>query len=156
MKIFNEPISGCEEIKDISSPNSALVNFYSAFNSQSYQRMENNWLHNTEATMSNPLGGIKLGWDAIKEVYQIIFDGQATVYVEFYDYSIHSTDSMFLAVGRERGSLTTNNKQIDLSIRTSRIYVMHENTWKQIHHHGSIEKPELLEIYQSTVLEKLQ
>jgi len=149
-------INGSEEIIDISSSDSALVNFYSAFNNQNYQLMEKNWLHTTEATMSNPLGGIKRGWNEIKEVYQKIFSGQATVYVEFYDYSIHSTNSMFLAVGREKAMLTTKNKQIELAIRTTRIYVKHENIWKQIHHHGSIENPELLETYQATILDKLQ
>lgn len=152
MNVVNQPITGQEEIVETSSPYSALVNFYSAFNSQNYKQMEKNWLSTTEATMSNPLGGIKLGWNEIKEVYQKIFSGKATVYVEFYDYSIHSTDSMFLAVGRERGILSTNNKPIKLAIRTTRIYVLNRNSWKQIHHHGSIESPELLEIYQTTLL----
>ena len=118
--------------------------------------MKLNWLQSENTSMSNPLGGIKRGWNEIKEVYQHVFGGQTSVYVEFYDYSIHATDSIFFAVGKERGTLSTKNKQIELAIRTSRTYVMHENVWQQIHHHGSIENPKLLEIYQTTVMGKSQ
>jgi len=156
MKTVNQTINGCEEIIDTSSPYAALVNFYAAFNKQDYQQMEKNWLHTTEASMSNPLGGIKRGWNEIKGVYEKIFSGQATVYVEFYDYSIYATDSMFLAAGRETGTLTTVNQRIELAIRTTRIYVMHHSLWRQVHHHGSIENPELLKLYQTTVLEEFQ
>ncbi len=104
--------------------------------------------------MSNPLGGIKRGWSEIKDVYQRIFDGEASVTVEFYDYSIHSTESMFIAVGRERGTLEINNEIIELAIRTSRAYCLHNNQWKQIHHHGSMDNPEMLATYQTTLLNK--
>jgi len=122
MKPLNEPITGAEESDDVFLPYTALVNFYSAFNNQNYQQMEYNWLQSEEASMSNPLGGVKRGWDEIRQVYNNIFNGPANVYVEFYDYSIHATDTMFLAVGKERGTLTKNNKQIELAIRTTRIY----------------------------------
>ena len=44
--------------------------------------------------------------------------------------------------------------EIKLAIRTSRIYKRVDNGWKQVHHHGSIEDPQLLEQYQSAVLGK--
>ena len=43
---------------------------------------------------------------------------------------------------------------IKLAIRTSRIFKRMDNGWKQVHHHGSIEDPQLLEQYQSAVLGK--
>jgi hypothetical protein len=156
MKIINQPIKGGENAKDTLSPYSVLVDFYTAFNTQNYQLMEKNWRHTSEVSMSNPLGGVKRGWHEINAVYKKIFSGQANVYVEFYDYAIHSTDHMFLAVGKERGRLTVENKQIELAIRTTRIYVKSEGVWRQIHHHGSIENPELLSSYQEILLEKSQ
>jgi len=154
MNITNQAISGQETKPDVASPYSALVNFYNAFNNQNFELMESNWLPTEEASMSNPLGGIKRGWDEIKDVYQRIFDGEANVTVEFYDYSIHSTKSMFIAVGRERGTLEINNEIIELAIRTSRAYCLHNNQWKQIHHHGSMDNPEMLATYQTTLLSK--
>ena len=65
--------------------------------------------------MDNPLGGIKRGWDEIKAVYELIFSGPAQVSVEFYDYTLHQSQDMFYAVGRERRGIPVwrNGGQID-------------------------------------------
>jgi hypothetical protein len=154
MTIFNKAITGEEAPTDAAAPYSALVNFYRAFNQQDIGLMRENWLQTDEASMSNPLGGVKRGWGEIQSVYERIFNGPATVYVEFYGYSTHTTESMFLAVGRERGYLATGSNKIDLAIRTTRIFVMHDRQWKQLHHHGSMDNPRLLSNYQATVLQK--
>ncbi len=130
----------------------ALNDFYYAFNQRNLECMEANWLQTDAASMSNPLGDIKRGWQAIRPVYEKLFNGPAQVYVEFYDVSIDETDNMFCAVGRERGWFQTDQQRIDLTIRTSRIYQKHDGVWQQLHHHGSIEKPDLLDYYQSIIL----
>jgi hypothetical protein len=58
----------------------------------------------------------------------------------------------------DQGDLSTpyGDVEIKLAIRTSRIYKRVEDGWKQVHHHGSIEDPQLLEQYQSAVLGKRQ
>ena len=154
MELIEQAITGSETNTDKRTPFAALVDFYHAFNSRNLERMEDNWLQNDEASMSNPLGGIKRGWNEIRQVYEKIFLGQARVYVEFYAYSIHATEEMFVAVGRERGSLTVNDKTIELAIRTSRTYRFDDGQWKQLHHHGSMDDAALLAKYQTTVLGK--
>lgn len=154
MNIVTRPITGQEKKSDSTAPYSALVDFYHSFNNQNFDLMEKNWLQSAEASMSNPLGGVKRGWEEIKEVYTKIFNGPAKVYVEFYDYSIYTTDYMFVAVGREKGTLKINNEIIELSIRTSRIYCLYENQWKQVHHHGSMDDPQRLARYQTSLLGK--
>jgi hypothetical protein len=114
--------------------------------------MQDNWLQADEASMSNPLGGVKRGWNEIGQVYEKIFYGKARVYVEYYDYSIHESDSMFVAVGRERGTLELAGDKIDLSIRTTRVFIQQSDAWRQLHHHGSMDDAKLLMRYQSTVL----
>lgn len=153
-RLENRAVTGREAVLDTTSPYAALVDFYSAFNNQNFISMKSNWLQSAEASMSNPLGGIKRGWSEIAEVYRKIFNGEATVYVEFYDYSIYTTDTMFLAVGRERGSVELNHEEIALAIRTTRIYTLYGKQWKQIHHHGSMDNPELLSNYQTVLLSK--
>ncbi|MCK4675213.1 MAG: nuclear transport factor 2 family protein, partial [Gammaproteobacteria bacterium] len=113
-----------------------------------------NWLQTEEASMSNPLGGVRRGWDEIAAVYQRLFAGEATVYVEFYDYSIHQSAQFFCAVGRERGYFEIAQQQLELAIRTSRIYHKQDGLWRQLHHHGSIEQPDLLKSYQTAVVNK--
>lgn len=147
-------INGSENTLNLSETEIALINFYNAFNNQQLEKMKDNWLQTPEASMSNPLGDVKHGWHEIENVYQKIFNGPAEVFVEFYDFDIQESESMFCAIGRERGFLKSNNQEISLAIRTSRFFKKVNNQWKQIHHHGSIDQPELLAKYQSAVLQK--
>ncbi len=154
--IVSQAITGSETSPADDSAHSrayaALVAFYRAFNGRDLGLMAANWSQGAEASMSNPLGGLRRGWQDIQEVYRRIFTGPAEVYVEFYDYSLHTGDDMFCAVGRERGQLRVAGKTVDLAIRTSRIYRREADGWRQLHHHGSIESPALLQKYQDTVL----
>ena len=150
MSTNNQAITGSEAKTD-SKPYNALVEFYRAFNGRNMKLMAQNWNHTEESSMSNPLGGIRRGWDEIQRVYDKIFNGQAEVYVEFYDYTIHQSGVMFCAVGRERGYFRANGKEIELAIRTSRFYRLECGKWQQVHHHGSIDNPALLSDYQTLV-----
>jgi len=152
MNLVTAPITGSELIENGAKPFNALVEFYRAFNTRDLKLMSANWANSDEASMSNPLGGVRRGWESIHEVYAKIFTGSAEVYVEFYDYTIHQTGIMFCAVGRERGYFRMHGKQVDLAIRTSRFYRMDCGKWHQVHHHGSIDAPALLAEYQSAVL----
>lgn len=58
---------------------------------------------------------------------------------------------MFCAVGRERGFFRLGEEEVDLAIRTNRVFVKMEKRWRQVHHHGSIDDPELLARYQKAV-----
>lgn len=147
------PITGNERKQDLAEPIKALSNFYEAFNNRELVKMADNWAQTDEIIMNNPVGGIKRGWDEIKAVYESIFNGTANVYVEFCDYTIHQRGEMFYAVGRERGEFRVGETVVDLSIRTSRIFQLMDGQWKQVHHHGSIDEPELLARYQRAVQE---
>jgi len=139
LMIEQQAITGAENYQAESfNPKAALFEFYRAFNTQNMALMENNWSQSNEASMSNPLGGIKRGWDEIRQVYTNIFHGKSKVYVEFHDYSIHQMGDMFCAVGRERGTLKIGT----------------DNKWQQIHHHGSIDNPALLKQYQQLILSR--
>ena len=71
--------------------------------------------------------------------------------MEFYDYTIVEMDGGFVAIGRERGSVEIKGEILDLAIRTSRVYKLVDGSYKQVHHHGSIENPDLLKAYQALV-----
>lgn len=129
----------------------AIAGFYKAFNEGDLELMKKVWLNSEEASMNNPLGGIMRGWKNIEGVYDRIFNGPAQVYVEFYDFTVHEAEGMFLVTGRERGYFKTDQSKIDLAIRTSRVFVRKEGQWKQLQHHGSIDNPELLKMYQEGV-----
>lgn len=146
-----KPITGEENKTNVNSTICALIDFYNAFNNRNIEKMADNWLQSDEIAMDNPLGGIKRGWQEIKSEYDRIFNGSAKVYVEFYDYTIHEGKDIFYAVGRERGKFIMSDTTINLAIRTSRIFKLMNGEWKQVHHHGSIDDLELLDIYQKAV-----
>ena len=152
MQAVKKPIYGQEDPRELSMPQQALSQFYRAFNARDMETMAQNWAQSDEIVMDNPLGGIKRGWSEIQPVYARIFEGPAQVYVEYYDYTLHETAEMFYTVGRERGYFRTGNVDLMLAIRTSRIFRRFDSCWKQVHHHGSIEAPQLLAHYQAVVL----
>jgi ketosteroid isomerase-like protein len=115
--------------------------------------MERNWDNTDEAAMDNPLGGIKRGWAEIRSVYERLFGGGNRYQFEFYDYTLQRYNEVFVAIGRERGQLVTaDGRRLDLAIRTTRIFRWAGGRWRQIHHHGSIDNPEMLARYQQAVL----
>lgn len=150
MKIIQSTITG-GECAEAGTPLGALSEFYRAFNTKNIDLMRNNW-NPDECVLDNPLGGIRRGWTEIEPLYISLFNSAAKVQVVFYDYTLHEGDMLFCAAGRERGYFEKNGTKIDLAIRTSRIYRKVGRRWCQIHHHGSIEDPDLLKRYQLAVL----
>ncbi len=150
--LMDNAISGARYQPAPTTPEATLEEFYAAFNGRDIELMTQNWSDGAEASMSNPLGGIRRGWDDIKAGYHRLFTGPARVYVEFYDYSMHEVGDLFFAVGRERGAFQLGETRVELAIRTSRIYQRRNGRWRQVHHHGSIDDPVLLARYQTAVL----
>lgn len=148
---IGSPITGNETDIDVRAPKGALAEFYRAFNRRDLALMERNWLNSQEASMDNPLGGIRRGWDEISRVYERIFGGAGIVQVEFFDYTLHAFEQTFLAVGRERGTYKSASREMELKIRTSRWFTLSDGRWRQLHHHGSIEDADLLAKYQEAV-----
>jgi hypothetical protein len=148
-------INGFENLADVENDKlKILISFYKAFNQRDLKLMQSVWLNSDEASMNNPIGGIMRGWNNIESVYDRIFNGKAKVYVEFYEFTFHSTENMFLVTGRERGFFEKGNLKIDLAIRTSRVFIKENGEWKHIQHHGSIDNPDLLKKYQDAILNK--
>ena len=153
MTLVEIAISGACYQPAPTTPEATLEEFYAAFNGRDIDLMTQNWSDGAEASMSNPLGGIRRGWYDIKAGYHRLFTGPARIYVEFYDYSVHESGDLFYAVGRERGDFRLGEKRVELAIRTSRIYQRHNGRWRQLHHHGSIDDPVLLARYQTAALD---
>jgi hypothetical protein len=146
-----DPITGREAHIDPQTAHGALAEFYRAFNTRDLDLMKMNWLNSDEACMNNPLGGIRRGWPAIKEVYERLFNSQGVVSVEFFDYTVHESPGSFVAIGRERGQYRGREHVIDLRIRTSRWFTLSGGRFRQLHHHGSIDEADLLARYQAAV-----
>ncbi len=146
-----DPITGYEDLRDLTHPRHALTQFYRAFNTRDIVLMRQNWSATDDVSMNNPLGGTKRGWPEIRRVYEKLFLGPARISVEFYNYSLHVSGETFYAVGHERGRFESTAATFDLSFRTTRIFRLLDHHWRQVHHHGSCDDPALLDRYQSTL-----
>ncbi|MBW9051070.1 YybH family protein [Rhizobium mesosinicum] len=144
-------IRGNEIVRDHTSALAALVRFYRAFNERDIEALEANWAQSDEPSMDNPIGGIRRGWGSIRAGYMRLFQGPATVTVTFRDFTLHNGTDYCLFVGREAGSCETPDGIIDLRIRTSRLFVRSQGSWRQLHHHGSIDEPAMLAEYQRAI-----
>jgi hypothetical protein len=150
MSTLFPPINGAD-CPDPTTPLGALNEFYRAFNGRDLALMQQNWQPD-ECVLDNPLGGIRRGWGEIESLYRKLFTGKARVWVEFYDYCLHTGHELFCAAGRERGLFEKQGRRIELAIRTSRVYRFDGRRWRQIHHHGSIDDAGLLTTYLDAVL----
>lgn len=149
------PVTGNEYAGDQRDSLQALAQFYRALNSRDLDLMQQNWVNSAEAAMDNPLGGIKRGWSEIRTTYERLFENKGAYRFEFYDYTLHENGDLFYVVGRERGELAVAGQPMRLAIRTSRIFRRDaDGKWRQVHHHGSIDDPLMLDSYQEAVLGK--
>lgn len=154
MKLIKKTITGKEVQSNLAEPIKALVQFYYAFNNRDMEVMSSNWHYSNEIAMDSPLGGIQRGWDDIVVAYEQIFLSPADIYMEYYDFTIHETPEMFYTVGSEHAHFQQDDKQVKLEIRTTRVFKRIDGAWKQMHYHGSIDNPKLLENYQSAIIGK--
>ena len=129
----------------------ALETFYYALNNQDAATLEAVWAGDPSVVLYNPLGGIVRGRGGIGDLYRNVFDSGRGVQVSFVDVVEYVGLDHALFVGRETGSYTASDgTRVPLHIRTSR-YFRREGTWRQYHHHGSIDDPDALAAYKSAV-----
>ncbi|TCL71322.1 nuclear transport factor 2 family protein [Rhizobium sp. BK251] len=144
-------ITGAETKAGDGSALDALIEFYRAFNAGDIAGLAAIWEDGDAPSMDNPIGGIRRGWDAIREGYLNLFGGSAKVQVTFHDFTSQGGSDWYLFVGRERGVCTTPDASLDLRFRTTRWFIRTNGLWRQLHHHGSIEEPALLADYQRMI-----
>ena len=144
-------ITGAEARAGDGGPLDALIDFYRLFNARDLDGLAAIWVDGDAPSMDNPIGGIRRGWPAIREVYSKLFNGPATVQVAFHDFTSQGGSDWHLFVGREKGTCRTPTVSLDLRFRTTRWFIKANGVWRQLHHHGSVEEPALLADYQRVI-----
>ncbi len=139
--------------KNLEGAIACLETFYHSFNNKNLDIFKKIWLNHELIQLNNPLGGIMRGIIPIVELYDKIFNGQASVWVEFNDIVLYHSNEMVIFAGREIGEFISDGQKIELQIRTTRLfgYSDEDKQWFQLHHHGSIDNVDLLDRYQKGV-----
>ncbi len=150
MKTEQTPITGKENPRDLPPQLQALSEFYAAFNQRDLEKMARVWAPSDEAVIVNPVG-ITRGWEEIRAGYNHMFSGSGSGQVELYDYSVHADGELCYVVGRERGEYRHKGTRIPLAARTTNILKSIGGRWRLVHHHVSLEDPEMLAAYQGAL-----
>lgn len=130
----------------------ALETFYFGFNQRRTDILSFVWANESLVQLYNPIGGRVRGHGAIAEVYARIIGGQARVWVALSNIVEYATEQMVVFAGHEQGQCIVGDETLLLSIRTSRVFVFTDRTgWRQAHHHGSIDDPQMLKSYQTLI-----
>jgi ketosteroid isomerase-like protein len=131
----------------------ALETFYYALNHRDAEALSGDWSGHPLAQLNNPLGGVLRGGAAISELYAKIFEGAVRVEVVFGDVVEYLGPDHAVFAGRETGTYTlSDGAAVPLHIRTTRYFRYEEGSWRQFHHHGSIDDAQALGAYQEAVL----
>ena len=133
---------------------SVLESFYYALNQRDIGAMNEVWSHHELAQLDNPVGGILRGGDQAVALYRRIFASDMRLDVMFGDAATYVQPAMAVFAGRETGSYGLSGQPPSpLEIRTTRIF-SYDNAagrWVQLHRHGSIDDPSVLQAYQEAV-----
>jgi ketosteroid isomerase-like protein len=130
----------------------ALETLYYAINHRILSLFRQMWVDDPLSQLDNPVGGIARGTDEIAALYARIFNGAVRVKVELRDVIRYATPEIVIFTGREQGTFETDGRVEPVEIRTTRIFRYVDGLgWRQVHHHGSIDRADVLARYQTAV-----
>lgn len=131
----------------------ALETFYYGFNTPDLSALRHVWAPDEHVLLCNPIGGRTVGIEAITALYSRLLLSSDSVWVELSDIIEYRTAESVQFAGREHGAFSIAGEEVTLVIRTTRAFHYRgaAEGWRQVHHHGSIDNPELLAAYQRAV-----
>jgi len=93
------------------------------------------WLHRADVTAMHPIGGRKVGWDAVRESFEQVAKMASNGKIELTDQLISAVGDVAYEVGIERGQLKLAGERVAIEHRVTNIYRREAGAWKMIHHH---------------------
>jgi hypothetical protein len=138
----------------IAGAQAALETFYFTLNQNDAVTLRRIWLDDPLVQLNNPLGGMIRGVDPIVRLYERIFSSGIGLRVQFSDIVQYNFGNVTVFAGRERAQYHDGSGElVAVDIRTSRIFIFsqHDEGWRQIHHHGSIDDVDALTAYREAV-----
>ncbi len=105
------------------------------------------WSHGSEVSTMHPLGGVNVGWEAVRagweQAAQAISDGQ----VSLDDLVVLPiADDVAYTVGTEHGQAKVGGDTVDVDWRVTNIYRREGGEWKVVHHHTDVS-PAVVEAF---------
>lgn len=136
--------------RGIGGARAALETFYRAFNAGDRELLLTLWADEPLVHLDDPLGRSVRGHGEIAELYRSLVRRGVLAWIQFDEILEISTNESVIFVGRERGMVMTTDDIVPLRIRATHClsWIESVSAWRWVHHHGSIEEPELMARYQ--------
>lgn len=96
------------------------------------------WSHADDVTYMGPLGGLLVGWVAVRASWEGQANSKLGGRVKPEALRVIATESMGITVGYERGTNNVNGKPVRVDIRATNIFRREDGRWKMIGHHTDV------------------
>lgn len=93
------------------------------------------WSHNAAVTAMHPIGGLHVGWDAVRESFENVAELASDGKVELKDQLLHVVGDVVYETGVERGQVKLAGRPVSIDHRVTNLYRREAGVWKMIHHH---------------------
>ena len=103
------------------------------------------WSHGVDVTAMHPIGGRKVGWDAVRASFEQVAKMASDGKIELSDQLIRAVGDVAYEVGIERGQFRLAGERVAIEHRVTNIYRREAGAWKMIHHHTDTS-PAMLEV----------
>jgi ketosteroid isomerase-like protein len=103
------------------------------------------WSHGKSVTTMHPIGGREVGWDAVKNSFDMVGKVASDGHVELKDQVINVLGDAAYETGIEQAKFKIAGMEVKGEIRVTNIYHRENGTWKIVHHHTDIA-PAMIEV----------
>src|SRR5579862_2172076 len=121
----------------------ASEQFYLALNSildGDFEPMNEIWSHSPKATEMGPAGGVRTGWNSIREELEAVSEMKIGGHLQAEDLQVHADDDFGLSVCTETGEINdAGGHPISIKYRATNVFVREEGAWKLLHRHADLE-----------------
>jgi hypothetical protein len=115
----------------------ANLAFYRAFERLDLEAMSKLWARSVEVTCVHPGWDIVIGYDAVMQSWQTIFDGTSEIRFRLDDPRITASEQMGWVVCRELLYTTVNDMPIENLLPTINAFVLEQGEYRIAHHHAA-------------------
>lgn len=120
-----------EEIKKVNRE------FYKAFESLSIEDMAKVWVHSQEVRCIHPGWGLLVGWPAVQDSWETIFDNANYMQFTITDVDVAVVGNCGWVACLENIVSVVEGHVTEGKIQATNIFVNDGDGWGMVHHHGS-------------------
>ena len=124
-----------ESIEEVTRANEE---FYQGFESLEIARMDGIWAHQEYVTCIHPGWSIRVGWSAVRDSWVVIFNNTFSMKFDLTELQVQVAGDVAWVICTENITSRLGETMQNSRVVATNFYEKIENSWKIIHHHGSL------------------